>query len=424
MTKSRPSASRLRLSKLFRWLAVLCFVKLTIFGLLLLDVPLPFVGDDARKDSTVAENSFAPAVEKQNQDSTKTFAPGEQASPEKAVEAALQHALRTSEGGRLPNVADVVDNPVLSSVAPLPDVHAPQGKAAAKLAEKKQPEHAGNKTQAALPASSAVASSEQVFKPADLPLPAPLPAPVADPGVMAPRMANPVPQADNEGVWDMLGLTKLPIPTLGSVKTAHAAAQSMPLPQAAPASEQSPFAPQEQRAPLVMPGAPDIPANIPTGQQLGEPLPPRGMSAAPAGGIPAGAMPPMPGGTANPGQMGSRGGDNLYDAQELARQQQDVLMLKQQMDERLKELRTSEQRVQKMLEEARGLEEKKLKSLILMYVNMKPKTAAQAIEKMDDRVAAQILKGMTPKQSGEILSYTNPQVTAKLTELLSRMRVQ
>jgi hypothetical protein len=30
---------------------------------------------------------------------------------------------------------------------------------------------------------------------------------------------------------------------------------------------------------------------------------------------------------------------------------------------------------------------------------------------------------MTPKQSGEILSYTNPTVTAKLTELLTRMRL-
>ena len=41
MTKSRPSATRLRLSRLFRWLAVLCFIKLAILGMLMLDVPLP-----------------------------------------------------------------------------------------------------------------------------------------------------------------------------------------------------------------------------------------------------------------------------------------------------------------------------------------------------------------------------------------------
>ena len=37
MTKQPHSATKLRLSKLFRWLAVLCFMKLTILGMLLLD---------------------------------------------------------------------------------------------------------------------------------------------------------------------------------------------------------------------------------------------------------------------------------------------------------------------------------------------------------------------------------------------------
>ena len=41
MTKQQPSATKLRLSKLFRWLAVLCFIKLSMLCMLLLDVPLP-----------------------------------------------------------------------------------------------------------------------------------------------------------------------------------------------------------------------------------------------------------------------------------------------------------------------------------------------------------------------------------------------
>ena len=41
MTKQPPSATKLRLSKLFRWLAVLCFIKLAVLAMLLLDVPLP-----------------------------------------------------------------------------------------------------------------------------------------------------------------------------------------------------------------------------------------------------------------------------------------------------------------------------------------------------------------------------------------------
>ena len=374
-------------------------------------MPLPFVGGDSEPQQLAeAEKTSVPSQK------TEIEAPQkEQLSGDKAVEQALQHALRTSDSSRLPNVSDVVDNPALTGVAPLPTTHEPQGKAAARLAAKTQPSLLREQPQSALATGPApLAEAQQTFKPGDIPLPAPLPAPVAEAGQEAPRIANPKPAVDNEGVWDMLGLTKLPIPTLGSVKTAHAAAQSMPLPQTGTANGPSPFAPREQSAPIVMPGAPDIPANIPTGQELGgEPLPARGMS-----NTPAGAMPSTPS-ASSAGQ-----GGNLYDAQELARQQQDVLMLKQQMDDRLKELRSSEKRVQKMLEEAKGLEDKQLKGLILMYINMKPKTAAQAIEKMEERIAAQILKGMTPKQSGEILSYTNPQVTAKLTELLSRMRIQ
>lgn len=41
MTKQRPSATKLRLSRLFRWLAVLCFIKLSILGMLMLDRRCP-----------------------------------------------------------------------------------------------------------------------------------------------------------------------------------------------------------------------------------------------------------------------------------------------------------------------------------------------------------------------------------------------
>ncbi len=58
-----------------------------------------------------------------------------------------------------------------------------------------------------------------------------------------------------------------------------------------------------------------------------------------------------------------------------------------------------------------------------MYANMKPRTAAKALESMDERVAIRILSGMAPKQSGEILTYTNPAKTAKFTEMITRMRL-
>ena len=99
-------------------------------------------------------------------------------------------------------------------------------------------------------------------------------------------------------------------------------------------------------------------------------------------------------------------------------------MLRQQMDQRLKDLQTAEDKMKEMLKEATNIEEQKVRGLIQMYSNMKPRMAAQAMEKMDERVAVRILSGMPPKQSGEILTYTNPAKTAKFTEMMTRLKMQ
>ncbi|MDO5484128.1 MAG: hypothetical protein Q4F27_04390 [Desulfovibrionaceae bacterium] len=222
------------------------------------------------------------------------------------------------------------------------------------------------------------------------------------------------PRAD-ENLLDMLGLTRLPIPSLGSVQTAHAAAQDMPVPQA-PAVGGSPFAPAEQMAPMgyppsasaAVPGLPGSQPSIESGSHA--PSLPRSrdiIASAPTPHITASAPP-----------------DNPNDkAQELARQQQDILMLRQQMDQRLKELEEAERKMKDMIREARDLEDRKVRNLIQMYANMKPRTAAKALESMDERVAVKIVSGMAPKQSGEILTYTNPAKTAKFTEYITRMRM-
>ncbi|MDR2054714.1 MAG: hypothetical protein LBQ10_02410 [Desulfovibrio sp.] len=227
----------------------------------------------------------------------------------------------------------------------------------------------------------------------------------------------------DESLLDMLGLTRLPIPAIGGVRAVAAAALDLP----APATSQdapSPFAPAEQTAPLTMPGAPPIPANIPRGQNSsGAPLAPRGNGQGMLPPLPSASdVPAVPQLTPNIAPQAMPEDPNAK-AQELARQQQDILMLRQQMDERLKDIETAEQKMQDMIREAKGLEEKKVRHLIQVYANMKPKVAAKAIESLDERVAVRILSGMVPKQSGEILTYTNPEKTAKLTELLTRIRM-
>ncbi|WP_298996811.1 hypothetical protein [uncultured Desulfovibrio sp.] len=432
MTKQPHSATKLRLSKLFRWLAVLCFMKLTILGLLLLDVPVPSWLGGSPKDATVAVN--AP---RNGQERTETVAPVADAAPSGLAQSVS--STLSSMGSALDSVVDNIKDKTEKSQSD------PQGSAAARMAAAVKPhaDQTTSVTDAALPAplirtatsggapETAAASKApgQTFSP-NFPEPQALPAPQAEPGTSAPSgslIVSARPNRASESEWlDALGLSNLPIPGLGSVQAAHAAALDMPVPQT-PTGGQSPFAPAEQTAPLTIPGAPPIPANIPRGQGTdGAPLPPRG-----AAGNNDGFLPPLPQGQSSgtlpvptvQQPQGAYSNDPNTKAQELARQQQDILVLRQQMDQRLKDIQETEKKMQDMIREAKGIENEKVHRLVLTYSMMKPKAAAKALESMDERVAIRILSGMSPKQSGEILTYVSPAKTAKLTELITRMRI-
>lgn len=309
----------------------------------------------------------------------------------------------------------------------------PQGFEAAELAAASRPRKPATEQMSHLPAPLVSASP---FSPLEynaangiplLPEPQPLGAPLVSAGVILPEQTSNTPAKTEDSIWNMLDLKSLPIPGLGSAQVANAAALDMPVP---PAPRQaSPFTPAEQLAPAASKGAMSAgattsSANASQGQEsLEAPLQPRQgpypdsyANQPVSSGRPLSAPAPVISGRQpmNNAQV---------QAQELARQQQDLLVLRQQMDQRLKDLQSAEDKMKDMLEQAKGAEEKKVKSLVQMYANMKPRMAAQALENMDERVAVRILAGMAPKQSGEILTYTNPSKTAKFTEMLTRMRM-
>ena len=467
MTKQPHSATKLRLSKLFRWLAVLCFMKLIILGMLLLDVPAPsWLGGSPKQEAAKQENNRqdaparaesaprgvqqvaeAPAPAIAPKTTAQTQSGQTQSGP--AQSGLAQSGLAQSLGSSLSSLGSTLDSTLDSVVTAVKDktesgLSEPQGAAAARMAAAAKPQagHAAAVADAALPAPlirvgatggapapTVAGGQSQTFSP-NMPEPQALPAPLAEPGTAAPAnslIVSAKPNRANESEWlDALGLSHLPIPGLGSVQAAHAAALDMPVPQT-PTAGQSPFAPAEQTAPLSVPGAPPIPANIPRGQSAdGAPLPPRG-----AMNGNDGYLPPLPQGQ-SAGTLpvptvqtpqNSYANDPNSKAQELARQQQDILVLRQQMDQRLKDIQETEKKMQDMIREARGIENEKVHRLVLTYSMMKPKAAAKALESMDERVAIRILSGMSPKQSGEILTYVAPAKTAKFTELITRMRI-
>ena len=408
MTKSPHSVTRLRLFKLYRLLALLCVFKLCLFGALLLDVDWGKVHEDVRD---VAQADIRPDDEAEeltaSAEEADTGAAPEEAVPE-ALAAAKQKAAETAEG-----------SPEKGKE--------PQGAEAARLAAEARPAARPSTISSGLDDSAATATSVAAAQEDAGGI-----IPSADsPFVRAPQLAEPPlleaglarnARPKEEGIMDMLGLSNLPIPRLGSVKTAHAAAQDMPVPSVADREGNTSFAPAAQQNATVMPGAPAIPPNIPRGEDIAsgraEPrqanaadLPPLPQASSDVARAPAPTIRPM-----------TLPDDPNEKAQDLARQEQDMLVLRQQMDQRLKELEGAEKRMQELIRDARSLEDQKVRSLIQMYANMKPRVAAKALENMDERVAVRILSGMAPKQSGEILTYTNPEKTAKFTEIITRMR--
>ena len=442
MTKSRHSATKLRLSRLVRILVALGCLKLAALGLAFFDVPLPhWLGGDGSRH--VAEQGHSPAGDAPDAEETSRR---------------LEAALLAQKGGAAATGADAPAPEAAAPETPVPAPVAdaqPQGSAAAELAAAARPRAHSGAAVSGLPApviadslagtnfSAPGAVASALTGPA-LPTPPPLGSPLVPAGISAPRAAAAQPEdGDAESLWNLLGLTSLPIPGLGSAREAHAAALDMPVPATPPSSQgASSFAPAEQVAPLggsptsmgaptALPGAAPIPANIPRGQGAdGAPLAPRATEL-PARGQGSTSMPALP--QSDPSatwpapapQVMPKAAptDPNAQAQDLARQQQDILMLRQQMDQRLKDLQSAEGKMKDMIREAKELEDKKVKNLILMYGNMKPRMAAQALENMDERVAVRILSGMAPKQSGEILTYTNPAKTAKFTEMITRMRM-
>lgn len=438
MMKSQPSATKLRLSSLFRWLAVICLIKLVVLGFVLPDISLPvFFGNDAADathspdtsgtTSTPATASEAAAVQSiaQNQalgtnaplttpaTPNAQLAPGTSATayyPQGIEAARLAAAIKPRAGA-----AHLSEAPMPRALQTPPTANAPTAYFTAADMAALYPQNASFAINAApITPASPTTSVPQLAEPA------PLPAPAAITLAEAPVTRAAAPDENPHSP----SLRRLPVPGLGSVRAAHAASLDIPVPQASQTPVASPFAPPEQGAPLTVPGAPPVPAGIPRGQgNDGAPLPPRGVSSY-GTGLPA--LPASPSSVSAPAPIVTPNiapADPNAAAQDLARQQQDLLMLRQQMDQRLKDLQNAEKKVKEMIREAKGLEDKKMRSLVQMYSNMKPKVAAKALESMEDRIAVRILSDMPPKQSGEILTYTNPVKTAKFTELITRMKV-
>lgn len=396
MMKQPPYVTKLRLSRLCRWLIALGVVKLTLFIAMVTGMPVPELHLD--------------------------FAGSEKASPAPEIRKPAAVRLTAPVNVRTAERPEDLPAPASPSAAPSGD---PQGAAAAAAAAEARP-----LSKAALPDLLAAATAPSPERAAGfLPTPAPLPeaeAPAAQ-GMIVSDTARtnhasdlvhsgvdgPAKPAAQEEWWrNILKLDRLPVPRLGVERVAHAAALDTPPSPTIPASSGgSPFVPPSQQ--------------IPRGQGPdGAPLPPRTARPLPAGsslpessGPTQAALPaPNVGPYVPPEDPNSK-------KEELERKEREILLLKEQMEQRLKELQSAEQKVRGMLDQAKSVESGKVNTLVSMYANMKPKSAARALEAMDEGAAARILFSLKPKMAGEILSYMDSQKAAKLSEMSTHMQL-
>jgi len=128
---------------------------------------------------------------------------------------------------------------------------------------------------------------------------------------------------------------------------------------------------------------------------------------------------------------------NMIDKQQKALEQEkkELDVFKEQVDEKIENLTTLKKQIeedlalldqkksQKELEKEAQYEEK-IGRLVKMYAGMKPKNAAQIVDKMDLEVAQEIFMRMREASASEILSFVDSEKAAKISERLAFKRKQ
>lgn len=109
--------------------------------------------------------------------------------------------------------------------------------------------------------------------------------------------------------------------------------------------------------------------------------------------------------------------------EKLAQKEKDLKSLEKEVNQKLERLKELQANLQKMLDEANVMKNKKIKHLVDVYSNMKPKQAAQVLETLNQDIAVKILAGMRGRTAGEILSYVQADKAATLSEELTRLQV-
>jgi flagellar motility protein MotE (MotC chaperone) len=108
-------------------------------------------------------------------------------------------------------------------------------------------------------------------------------------------------------------------------------------------------------------------------------------------------------------------------ARELDIRESLIQSAEKRMDARLTELKDVEARIKTETQQKDDVEAARLKGLITMYENMKPRDAAKIFNGLDDAVLLEVAAAIKPQTMAEIMAQMSPDVAQRLTvELASK----
>lgn len=119
----------------------------------------------------------------------------------------------------------------------------------------------------------------------------------------------------------------------------------------------------------------------------------------------------------------------------LEKQKKDLAVVEEQIDEKLNQLKKLQDQVKSDMalldkkktqkeQEREAAYEAKIGRLVKMYAGMKPKNAAQIVDKMKLEVAQEIFLRMREASASQILAFVDSEKAAKISERLAFRRKQ
>lgn len=102
----------------------------------------------------------------------------------------------------------------------------------------------------------------------------------------------------------------------------------------------------------------------------------------------------------------------------LAAKERHLMELKQEIEERLKELEALQSRLLETLEEEKRIKGEQMRHLVATLQAMSPERASKVLEKMADEEAVRLLRRLPGKEAGAILSLLPPDKAAGLSRAL------